>query len=106
MSPGKQRFPAQTQGDGSLFAYLEITRIHRKAISLLEVLIAIGVLAIGLLGVVALIPIASQQAEAGARKDAIAIAGRRAFDSSMYADSMRQLRGKFHMTAMGIRILT
>ncbi len=54
-------------------------RRWRVGISLLEVLISIGVLAIGLLGVLSLIPVASQQAEEGARKDAEAIAGRRAF---------------------------
>ncbi len=49
----------------------------RMGVSLLEVLISIGVLAVGLFGVVALIPAASQQAEEGARSDALAIAGKR-----------------------------
>lgn len=52
---------------------------RHAGISLLEVLISIAVLSIGLLGVVALIPVASQQAQDGARKDAMSIAGRRAF---------------------------
>ena len=49
----------------------------RSGVSLLEVLISIGVLAIGLLGVMALIPAAASLAETGARNDAIAISGRR-----------------------------
>ncbi len=42
---------------------------RRTGISLMEVLISIGVVSIGLLGVVSLIPVASQQAEKGARND-------------------------------------
>lgn len=50
---------------------------RRDGVSLLEVLISIGVLAVGLLGVISLIPAAASLAETGARSDAMAIAGRR-----------------------------
>ena len=52
---------------------------QRFGISLMEVLISIGVVSIGLLGVVSLIPLASQQAEEGARNDRKANVGRRSF---------------------------
>jgi hypothetical protein len=55
-----------------------IRQKQRAAVSLLEVLISVGVIAVGLLGVLSMIPVASHEAELGAQKDAIAIAGRRA----------------------------
>ena len=53
------------------------TQVRRDGVSLLEVLISIGVLAVGLLGVISLIPAAASMAENGARSDSMAIAGRR-----------------------------
>lgn len=52
---------------------------QHRGITLLEILISIGVLSIGLLGVLALLPAASQQAKAGAMQDAASVMGRRAF---------------------------
>jgi hypothetical protein len=51
----------------------------RIGISLMEVLISIGVVSIGLLGVVSLIPVASQLAEEGTQNDRKANVGRRSF---------------------------
>ncbi len=51
----------------------------RLGISLIEVLMSIGVLAIGLLGVAALIPVAGHQAQEGIRNDRLASVGKRAF---------------------------
>lgn len=45
----------------------------------MEVLMSIGVVTIGLMGVAALLPVAFQQAESGARNDRMAMVGRRAF---------------------------
>lgn len=50
--------------------------LHR-GITLMEVLIAIGVATIGLLGVAALIPVAAYQVQEGARNDRMANVGRR-----------------------------
>ena len=55
------------------------TQTLRRGISLLEVLVSIGVLSVGLLGVLALMPAASNQAKIGAQEDAAAILARRAF---------------------------
>ncbi|HEY6564956.1 MAG TPA: prepilin-type N-terminal cleavage/methylation domain-containing protein [Pirellulaceae bacterium] len=52
---------------------------RRHAVSLVEVLISIAVIAIGLLGVTALIPVAGRQAAEGARNDRMANVGKRAF---------------------------
>jgi hypothetical protein len=49
----------------------------------MEVLLSIFVLSIGLLGVVALIPVAGHQTEEGARNDRLAAAGRRSFREFM-----------------------
>ena len=54
-------------------------RVRRGGISLVEVLIAIGVVAIGLLGVAALLPLAHHKAEQGVQQDRRAAAGKRAF---------------------------
>ena len=54
-------------------------RIGRHGVTLMEVLISIAVVAIGLLGVVALIPVGGQQAQTGARNDRQARLGRRTF---------------------------
>src|SRR5690606_7824428 len=51
----------------------------RQGIGLLEVLISIGVVALGLLGVIALIPLAQHRAIQGAVNDRAALVGRRAF---------------------------
>jgi hypothetical protein len=51
----------------------------RAGISLLEVLISIGVLAVGLMGVAALIPAAGYQAKEGARNERLANVGKRVF---------------------------
>ncbi len=78
-----------------------LTRLmrSRRAISLLEVLISIGVLAIGLLGVVALIPIASEKAAQGARQNAVASYGRRAFREFAILDL--QSAAKYQMPIRG-----
>ena len=81
-----------------MLAFSQMIR-SRRAISLLEVLISIGVLAIGLLGVVALIPIASQKAEQGARQNAIASYGRRAFREFAILDL--QSASKYQMPIKG-----
>ena len=54
-------------------------REQRRGISLLEVLVSIGVLSIGLLGILALMPAASQQTKAGSDQDAASVMARRAF---------------------------
>lgn len=54
-------------------------RCFRAGISLLEVLISIGVLAVGLMGVAALIPAAGFQAKEGARNERLAHVGKRVF---------------------------
>lgn len=51
----------------------------RSGISLMEVLISIGVVAIGLSGLAFLLPVAHHQAESGARTDRMASVGKRAF---------------------------
>ncbi len=51
----------------------------RPGISLMEVLISIAVVAIGLLGVASLIPVAAYQAQEGARNDRMSNVGRRSF---------------------------
>ena len=52
---------------------------RRRGISLLEIMVSIGVLSVGLLGILALMPAASNQAKIGAQQDAAAILARRAF---------------------------
>ena len=54
-------------------------RTLRRGVTLLEVLMSIGVVSIGLLGVVALIPVAGHEARQGVQNDAKALAGKRAF---------------------------
>lgn len=57
-------------------------RVHKQrrfGVSLVEVLISIGVLSIGLLGVISLLPLASHQAQQGVLEDRKASVGRRAF---------------------------
>lgn len=52
---------------------------RKRGISLLEIMVSIGVLSVGLLGILALMPAASNQAKIGAQQDAAAILARRAF---------------------------
>jgi prepilin-type N-terminal cleavage/methylation domain-containing protein len=59
--------------------YSKRLSIGRHGVTLMEVLISIAVVAIGLLGVVALIPVGGQQAQTGARNDRKANVGRRSF---------------------------
>lgn len=62
-------------------ATISLHRNHRirHGISLLEIMVSIGVLSVGLLGVLALMPAASNQAKIGAQQDAAALLARRAF---------------------------
>jgi hypothetical protein len=61
----------------SIATHCNVNRRH--GITLMEVLISIAVVAIGLLGVVSLIPVGGQQAQTGARNDRKASVGRRSF---------------------------
>lgn len=64
----------------------------RRGVSLMEVLVSIGVVAVGLMGVATLIPLAFQQAEAGAqneRKSSLSQRAFREFQVQGMADSRR-----------------
>lgn len=69
---------SNTHRRGSLLFYAWRRASKRDGISLIEILVSIGVISVGLMSVVLLIPIAQHKAERGAQADRAAIAGRRA----------------------------
>jgi type II secretory pathway pseudopilin PulG len=74
-------------------AYERLTahrRQHRRGITLLEVMISIGIVAISIFGLLALLPVAGQQAERGLVNDRAAAAGRNAV-AEFHAREMARL---------------